>query len=57
MKDRTVQAGDQVQAGQLVGHMGNTGHSYGQHLHFELHNGEWNFEKTNAVNPLPYLVR
>ncbi|RWS40256.1 peptidase M24 [Bacillus mycoides] len=57
MKDRTVQAGDQVQTGQLVGHMGNTGHSYGQHLHFELHNGEWNFEKTNAVNPLPYLVR
>ncbi|MBJ8052356.1 SH3 domain-containing protein [Bacillus cereus] len=57
MKDRTVQAGDQVHTGQLVGHMGNTGHSYGQHLHFELHNGEWNFEKTNAVNPLPYLVR
>ncbi|MDM5192153.1 SH3 domain-containing protein [Bacillus hominis] len=57
MKDRTVQTGDQVQTGQLVGHMGNTGHSYGQHLHFELHNGEWNFEKTNAVNPLPYLVR
>ncbi|PFJ17963.1 peptidase M24 [Bacillus cereus] len=57
MKDRTVQAGEQVQTGQLLGHMGNTGHSYGQHLHFELHNGEWNFEKTNAVNPLPYLVR
>ncbi|MCU4770730.1 SH3 domain-containing protein [Bacillus toyonensis] len=57
MKDRTVQAGDQIQTGQLLGHMGNTGHSYGQHLHFELHNGEWNFEKTNAVNPLPYLVR
>lgn len=57
MKDRAVQAGNQVQTGQLVGHMGNTGHSYGQHLHFELHNGEWNFEKTNAVNPLPYLVR
>ncbi|KEK24202.1 SH3 domain-containing protein [Bacillus gaemokensis] len=57
MKDRTVKAGDQVQAGQLLGHMGDTGHSYGQHLHFELHNGEWNFEKTNAVDPLPYLVR
>lgn len=57
MKDRSVQVGDQVQTGQLLGYMGNTGHSFGQHLHFELHNGEWNFEKTNAVNPLPYLVR
>ena len=57
MKDRAVQVGDQVQVGQVLGHMGNTGHSFGQHLHFELHNGEWNFEKTNAVDPLPYLVR
>lgn len=57
MNDRAVQVGDQVQTGQLLGHMGNTGHSYGQHLHFELHNGEWNYEKTNAVDPLPYLVR
>ncbi|MCX2826321.1 peptidase M23 [Bacillus pseudomycoides] len=52
-----VNVGDQVQTGELLGHMGNTGHSFGQHLHFELHNGEWNFEKTNAVNPLQYLVR
>ncbi|KEK22552.1 SH3 domain-containing protein [Bacillus gaemokensis] len=57
MKNRSVQAGDRVQAGQTLGQMGNTGHSTGQHLHFELHNGEWNFEKTNAVDPLPYLVR
>ncbi|KFM99223.1 peptidase M24 [Bacillus clarus] len=57
LKDRTVQVGDQVQVGQLVGYMGNTGHSFGQHLHFELHNGEWNFEKINAVDPLPYFVR
>ena len=42
---------------ELLGHMGNTSHSFGQHLHFELHNGKWNFEKTNAVNPLQYLVR
>ncbi|AIK36690.1 peptidase M23 family protein [Bacillus pseudomycoides] len=52
-----VNVGDQVQTGELLGHMGNTGHSFGQHHHFELHNGEWNFEKTNAVNPLQYLVR
>lgn len=57
MKKRSVQAGDRVQTGQVLGLMGNTGHSTGQHLHFELHNGEWNFEKTNAVDPLPYLVR
>jgi len=52
-----VNVGDQVQTGELLGHIGNTGHSLGQHHHFELHNGEWNFEKTNAVNPLQYLVR
>ncbi|MCI0765567.1 SH3 domain-containing protein [Bacillus sp. TL12] len=57
MKNRSVQVGDRVQAGQLLGQMGDTGHSTGQHLHFELHNGEWNFEKTNAVDPPPYLVR
>ncbi|CAI8889332.1 Peptidase M23 [Bacillus sp. IT-79MI2] len=52
-----VTVDDQVQTGELLGHIGNTGHSFGQHHHFELHNGEWNFEKTNAVNPLQYLVR
>ncbi|MEI4804391.1 SH3 domain-containing protein [Bacillus sp. NPDC077411] len=57
MKSRAVKAGDTVVTSQLLGYMGNTGHSHGQHLHFELHNGEWNFEKTNAVNPLPFLVR
>ncbi|PGZ95319.1 peptidase M24 [Bacillus pseudomycoides] len=57
MSNRAVKVGDNVATGQLLGYMGNTGHSTGQHLHFELHNGEWNFEKTNAVNPLPYLVR
>jgi len=35
--------------------MGNTGDSHGQHLHFELHLGRWNDNKTNAINPLPLL--
>jgi murein DD-endopeptidase MepM/ murein hydrolase activator NlpD len=31
-----VQAGDQVQAGQSVGRVGNSGRSTGAHLHFEV---------------------
>lgn len=57
MSNRAVNVGDKVSVGQFLGNMGNTGDSYGQHLHFELHNGAWNYEKTNAVDPLPYLIR
>ncbi|SDY37781.1 M23 family metallopeptidase [Bacillus sp. 166amftsu] len=52
---RTVKAGDYVTQGQTIGVMGNTGQSSGQHLHFELHKGRWNINKSNAVNPLDYL--
>lgn len=55
MDSRTVQAGQTVSKGQQVGIMGNTGESYGQHLHFELHKGEWNAAKSNAINPLEYI--
>ncbi|MFD1020326.1 murein hydrolase activator EnvC family protein [Thalassobacillus hwangdonensis] len=55
MSSRTVSEGQTVKQGQLLGNMGNTGQSYGQHLHFELHKGTWNASKSNAVNPLPYL--
>ncbi len=44
-----IQVGDIVEAGQPIGHMGNTGVSSGPHLHFALEvNGE-------AVDPLPWL--
>ncbi|MFT8322943.1 MAG: peptidoglycan DD-metalloendopeptidase family protein [Bacillus sp. (in: firmicutes)] len=49
---RTVGAGQVVQKGQHIGTMGNTGDSQGQHLHFELHRGEWNAAKSNAINPI-----
>ena len=36
MDDRSVQMGQTVQAGELVGHVGSTGQSTGPHLHFEV---------------------
>lgn len=55
LNSRNVGTGQVVAKGQQIGIMGNTGHSYGQHLHFELHKGAWNVSKTNAVNPLNYV--
>lgn len=52
---RRVSVGQKVSRGQTIGIMGNTGNSTGQHLHFELHRGRWNANKTNAVDPLNYL--
>ncbi|WP_242214023.1 murein hydrolase activator EnvC [Bacillus cereus group sp. BfR-BA-01383] len=55
MNSRSVSNGQTVKQGDQLGFMGNTGQSYGQHLHFELHLGEWNVGKTNAVDPSPYI--
>lgn len=55
LSSRQASEGAVVAKGQQIGIMGNTGHSYGQHLHFELHKGSWNYSKSNAVNPLNYI--
>lgn len=51
LNKRNVHEGQEVKKGQIIGLMGNTGKSYGVHLHFEIHKDEWTFEKENALNP------
>ena len=50
MSDRLVSAGDTVSAGQIIGHVGLTGNTFGYHLHFEVR------ENGTVVNPRNYLT-
>nr|WP_121662630.1 M23 family metallopeptidase [Metabacillus litoralis] len=52
LSKRNVNEGENVKKGQVVGIIGNTGISTGTHLHFELHQGEWTYEKEHALDPL-----
>ncbi len=49
---RTVKEGAVVYQGEQIGTIGNTGRSSGNHLHFEVHEGNWNMVKKNAIDPL-----
>jgi murein DD-endopeptidase MepM/ murein hydrolase activator NlpD len=47
-----LRIGDRISAGQTIGYCGNTGHSFGPHLHFETRvNGEAK-NPINFINPL-----
>ncbi|RIJ63771.1 murein hydrolase activator EnvC [Rummeliibacillus sp. POC4] len=47
--------GQSVKKGQVIGYMGNTGRSFGSHLHFEIHTTAWQGQSVGAVNPLRYI--
>ena len=49
-----VKVGDSVKIGQDVAISGNTGHSMGNHLHFELRMG--GNSRDNCIDPLPFMT-
>ncbi|MEV4539333.1 M23 family metallopeptidase [Asanoa sp. NPDC049518] len=51
----TSAEGDRVQAGDVVGFAGSSGHSSGPHLHFEVHHGT-DATAGNAVEPVAFMA-
>ncbi|AZV43704.1 metalloendopeptidase-like membrane protein [Peribacillus asahii] len=49
LSEFAVKNGQQVEAGDLIGYAGNTGHSTGSHLHFGLKEG------SEFIDPTPYI--
>ncbi|HET9768716.1 MAG TPA: M23 family metallopeptidase, partial [Thermoanaerobaculia bacterium] len=50
LSSTAVQAGQRVHRGDVLGYVGNTGHSTGYHLHYEV------VKDGQAVNPLGYIL-
>ena len=50
-----VREGQSVRTGQQIGEVGNTGRSFGAHLHFEVWAGGGWYSGGRAVDPLPLL--
>ena len=52
MRSVATSAGKYVQQGEVIGYVGSTGNSTGNHLHLEVWKGG---SKANAVNPRGYI--
>ena len=64
LNQRIATVGQNVMAGSIIGRAGNTGHSFGAHLHFEMIDAAFDSFKNNYSNqtkycrdPYPYLIR
>ena len=56
MRDKpTVNIGDTITGGQLLGVIGDTGHSDGEHVHYQLQSGDGSEENNTYINPLTYF--
>lgn len=54
VREPIVTVGEQVQAGEVIGWVGSSGHSSGPHLHFEVHLGG-DTSEAGAVDPVEFM--
>jgi murein DD-endopeptidase MepM/ murein hydrolase activator NlpD len=55
LKHPSVQVGQRVRRGQILGEVGTSGDSSGPHLHFEVHLNAPPIVRANAVDPVEFM--